>query len=343
MNKKILVTGGCGYIGSHTVIELMQLGFNVIIADDFSNSNNLTLDRIAKIVAKKPIFELVDLKDFTKTNSLFKKHSDIDAVVHFAAHKAVGESVQNPLKYYQNNLYALINILIGMKNNNIKNFIFSSSATVYGKPNSLPINENEPTKRPSSPYGNSKKIAEEILQDEAKSNPYFSAISLRYFNPIGAHISGLIGELPSGIPNNLMPYITQTAIGLRDKLIVYGNDYPTRDGTPIRDYIHVSDIAEAHIMALRRLLENKCDSQFEVFNLGTGTGYTVMEVIKTFKKISGIDLKYKISGRRAGDVSELYASNLLAMEKLNWKVKNGLDEMISSSWKWEQNVTLNHE
>jgi UDP-glucose 4-epimerase len=341
MNKKILVTGGCGYIGSHTVVELLEHGFEVVIADDLSNSNDLIVDRISKIAGQRPTFEFVDLKDVSKTRDLFKKHSNIDAVIHFAAHKAVGESVKYPLKYYHNNLYALINVIMAMKEYDVTNFIFSSSATVYGNPDSLPITENETTKRPFSSYGNTKKIAEEILEDEISANPDFSAISLRYFNPIGAHRSGLIGEFPSGIPNNLMPYITQTAVGVRDKLMVYGNDYPTRDGTPIRDYIHVSDLAEAHLLAVKRQIENKCDTPFEVFNLGTGTGYTVMEVISTFEKISGQDLKYEVSERRAGDVTALYAANLLAKEKLGWEVKNELNEMINSSWKWEQNLRHN--
>lgn len=338
MNDKIIVTGGCGYIGSHTVIELIENSYQVIILDDLSNSSEETLDRIEKITGIKPTFINIDLKDANKTNEVFKTHKDAKAVIHFAAYKAVGESINNPLKYYQNNLYSLLNTLSSQIENGINNFIFSSSATVYGIPNKLPITEKNETQRPFSSYGNTKKVAEEILDDLINSNATFSAISLRYFNPIGAHKSGLIGELPSGIPNNLMPYITQTAVGIRKKLMVYGNDYPTKDGTPIRDYIHVVDLAKAHVIAVKRLIEKKQETDFETFNLGTGNGFSVLDVIHTFESVTNSKLNYEIVERRAGDVPELYASTDLAKEKLGWTADKSLDEMIRSSWNWEQKL-----
>ncbi len=338
MNNKIIVTGGCGYIGSHTVIELIENNFEVVIIDDLSNSSKKTLDRIHQITGVKPIFVELDLKDASKTNLVFSEHKDAKAVIHFAASKAVGESVKNPLKYYKNNLYSLVNTLIAQIENGINNFIFSSSATVYGTPEILPITEENKTQRPFSAYGNTKKIAEEILEDLINSNDSFSAISLRYFNPIGAHESGLIGELPSGIPNNLMPYITQTAVGLREKLMVYGNDYPTPDGTPVRDYIHVLDLANAHVIAVKRLLLEKQETALETFNLGTGKGFSVLDVIKSFEEVAGINLNYEIVERRPGDVSQLFASTDLAKIKLGWTANKTLNEMISSSWQWEQNL-----
>jgi len=338
MKNIILVTGGCGYIGSHTVIKLIENDFDVIIADDLSNSTIESIDRIEKITNVRPAFINIDLKEVAKVRTLFHDFQQIDAVIHFAAHKAVGESVQKPLMYYQNNLFSLINILTCQLEVPIHNFIFSSSATVYGTPETLPITEKNETQRPFSPYGNTKKIAEEIIEDCTKASLNFSAISLRYFNPIGAHSSGLIGELPNGIPNNLMPYITQTATGLREKLMVYGNDYPTKDGTPIRDYIHVVDLAEAHLSALKRLLNKAQDSTFEIFNLGTGKGYSVLEVIDTFEKVANQKLNYEITERRDGDVPVLYAATKLAEEKLHWKATETLEEMIRSSWSWEQNI-----
>tara|TARA_B110000240_G_C13407816_1_gene413844 strand:+ start:48 stop:1085 length:1038 start_codon:yes stop_codon:yes gene_type:complete len=338
MKKKILVTGGCGYIGSHTVLKLLENNFEVIIADDLSNSSIASLDRIEKITNIRPAFINIDLKDMAKVREFFQAHQELAAVIHFAAYKAVGESVQKPLLYYQNNLFSLINVLTSQLEVNCTNFIFSSSATVYGTPETLPVTEQDQTKRPFSAYGNTKKMAEEIIEDTTKSSKDFSAISLRYFNPIGAHPSGLIGELPSGIPNNLMPYITQTARGLREKLLVYGNDYPTKDGTPIRDYIHVVDIAEAHVKALQRVLNKAQDNAFEVFNLGTGKGYSVLEVIEAFEKVTHQKLNYEITARRAGDVPVLYAATKLAEEKLHWKATGELEEMIRSSWAWEQNV-----
>ena len=338
MKKKILVTGGCGYIGSHTVVELIENNFEVIIIDDLSNSNKETISNIQKITGVKPTFYECDLKDIHHLKNILKCNKDIEATIHFAAYKAVGESVAKPLLYYQNNLVSLVNILISQLEIGVTNFIFSSSATVYGNPKKLPITEENETERPFSPYGNTKKIAEEILEDLSKANKEGNIISLRYFNPIGAHQSGLIGELPNGIPNNLMPYITQTAIGLREKLSVYGNDYPTPDGTPIRDYIHVVDLAKAHVKALKRQLQNKQEENFEIFNLGTGKGYSVLEVINTFEKVSKMKLNFEIVQRRDGDVPKLYANARLAEEKLNWKAECDLKEMIASAWKWEEKV-----
>ena len=338
MKQKILVTGGCGYIGSHTVVELIENNFDVLIIDDFSNSNKETIENIHKITGVKPIFYACDLKEIHMVRKILKENKDIAATIHFAAYKAVGESVAKPLLYYQNNLVSLLNILSTQLEIGTTNFIFSSSATVYGNPKTLPITEENETQRPFSPYGNSKKIAEEILEDLSKANKDCNLISLRYFNPIGAHKSGLIGELPNGIPNNLMPYITQTAVGLRDKLSVYGNDYPTPDGTPIRDYIHVVDLAKAHVKALKRQLQNKQEENFEVFNLGTGKGYSVLEVIKAFEEVSKQKLNYEIVARRDGDVPKLYAATKLAEEKLEWKANKSLEEMIASAWQWEQKV-----
>lgn len=341
MNKatasKVIVTGGCGYIGSHTVIELQQSGFDVIVVDDLSNSSAETIDRIVQITGKSPVFVNLDLKDEKACYSFFKEHQEASGVIHFAAHKAVGESVQKPLMYYQNNFFSLINCLSAMHELEMNNFIFSSSATVYGTPETLPITESEQTQRPFSPYGNTKKVAEEILEDFIDSTDKFAAISLRYFNPIGAHVSGLIGELPSGIPNNLMPYITQTAAGVREKLMIFGNDYPTKDGTPIRDYIHVVDLAKAHVVAIQRLLDKKQEKNYEIFNLGTGIGYSVMDVIQTFEEVSDQKLNYEITDRRPGDVTFLFASTDLAKEKLGWVAEKNLSEMISSSWEWERN------
>ena len=338
MKQKILVTGGCGYIGSHTVVELIENNFEVLIIDDFSNSNKETIENIHKITGVKPTFYTCDLKEIHTVRKILKENKDIAATIHFAAYKAVGESVVKPLLYYQNNLVSLLNILSTQLEIGTTNFIFSSSATVYGNPKTLPITEENETQRPFSPYGNSKKIAEEILEDLSKANKDCNLISLRYFNPIGAHKSGLIGELPNGTPNNLMPYITQTAVGLRDKLSVYGNDYPTPDGTPIRDYIHVVDLAKAHVKALKRQLQNKQEENFEVFNLGTGKGYSVLEVIKTFEEVSKKKLNYEIVARRDGDVPKLYAATKLAEEKLEWKANKSLEEMIASAWQWEQKV-----
>ncbi len=338
MKDKVIVTGGCGYIGCHTVITLIHHNYEVVIIDDFSNSSPQILDRIERISGVRPHFEQVDLKSFEATQAVFKTHKDAKAVIHFAAHKAVAESIQNPLMYYQNNLFSLLNVLKAQQENSINHLIFSSSATVYGNPSKMPITEDAPTQRSSSPYGNTKKIAEEILEDFTNSQSEISVISLRYFNPIGAHASGQIGEFPSGIPNNLMPYITQTAAGIREKLMVFGNDYPTKDGTPIRDYIHVVDLAEAHLKALERLLDTSTTSPLEVFNLGTGNGFSVLEMIKAFEAVSGRPLNYEITDRRPGDVPEMFASTDLAKNVLKWEASRNLKDMIQSSWTWEQNL-----
>ncbi|HPR56927.1 MAG TPA: UDP-glucose 4-epimerase GalE [Bacteroidales bacterium] len=332
--KKILVTGGTGYIGSHTTVELQQKGYDVVIVDNFSNSQADVLDNIEAISGKKPAFENFDLSDREKTLDFFSRYHDLDAIIHFAAFKAVGESVAKPLLYYQNNIFSLVNILQGMLNNNINNLVFSSSCTVYGQPDKLPVDELAPVQQAMSPYGNTKQISEEIIQDTVRSSS-LKAIALRYFNPIGAHESSKIGELPLGVPNNLVPFITQTAIGIREQLKVFGSDYPTPDGTPIRDYIHVVDLAKAHVIAVDRMLENKTKKTFEVFNLGTGKGYSVLEVINSFEKVSGLKLNYKIVDRRPGDVTEVWADTRFANEELGWKAEKGIDEMTLSAWNWE--------
>jgi UDP-glucose 4-epimerase len=331
---KILVTGGTGYIGSHTVVELQQKGYEVVIIDNLSNSKKEVVDNITKITGIKPYLEIFDLVDNKKTADFFKRHDDLKGVIHFAAYKAVGESVEKPLMYYRNNLVSLINILESMIENKVENFVFSSSCTVYGQPDELPVSENAPIKKAESPYGNTKQISEEIIQDTVKVKPV-KAIALRYFNPIGAHKSALIGELPLGVPNNLVPFITQTAIGIRDQLKVFGNDYNTPDGTAIRDYIHVVDLAKAHVVAVDRMIKGKMKSNFEVFNLGTGNGYSVLEVIKSFEKVSGQKLNYKIVDRRAGDVEQVWANPEYSNNELRWKAEKGLDEMTLSAWKWE--------
>lgn len=334
---KILVTGGVGYIGSHTCVELQQNGHEVIIVDNLSNSNIEVLDAIAKITGIKPEFENFDLADKTKTEDFFNRHSDIQGVIHFAASKAVGESVDQPLMYYRNNLFSLVNILQSMKDNAIENLVFSSSCTVYGQPEELPVNENAPVQKAESPYGNTKQISEEIIFDTVKSSN-IKGIALRYFNPIGAHESAIIGELPLGVPNCLMPYITQTAIGIREQLSVFGSDYNTPDGTAIRDYIHVADLAKAHVIAVERMVNKKMKKNFEFFNLGTGNGYSVLEVINSFEKVSGEKLNYKIVGRRAGDIEQVWADTNFANDELGWKAQKNLDEMTLSAWKWEQKL-----
>tara|TARA_R110002074_G_scaffold107907_18_gene233165 strand:- start:313 stop:1347 length:1035 start_codon:yes stop_codon:yes gene_type:complete len=336
MKSKVIVTGGCGYIGSHTVVELIQSGFDVVIFDNLSNSQEFIIDRIKQITGILPLFEKVDLANEFEADKAYQKHADADSIINFAAYKAVGESVKKPMIYYKNNLYALINSIEAQKKYNIHNFIFSSSATVYGDPESLPITEDLKTQRAFSPYGNTKKMAEEILEDFNRSYTDFKTISLRYFNPIGAHHSGLIGELPNGVPNNLLPYLTQCAAGVLKELQVFGDDYNTKDGTAIRDYIHVVDLAKAHVKALERLLNQKEDTNFEVFNLGTGNGYTVLDIIKTFEKVANKELNYKIVGRRDGDVEALYASTKKAKLKLLWEAQLDLETMIRSSWNWEQ-------
>lgn len=338
MKTKIIITGGTGYIGSHTAVALLESGYEVVLIDNLCNSSIKTVGNIYSITGLRPKMEIVDLCNKKECDEVFNKHGDAIGIIHFAALKAVGESVQSPLRYYQNNLTALMNTLDSAVQNKINNFIFSSSATVYGQPEKVPISEQEKTKRPFSPYGNSKKIGEEIMEDLTLANKEFSIISLRYFNPIGAHKSGFLGELPTGTPNNLMPYITQTAIGLRDKLFVFGNDYPTKDGTPIRDYVHVLDLADAHLKALERILKRQNKSPMEVFNIGSGKGYSVLDVIYAFERVSGQKLPYEITTRREGDVPELISSADLANEKLGWRATRGLEEMVASAWEWEKKI-----
>ncbi len=340
MSNKILVTGGLGFIGSHTVVALQEKGFEVVIIDNLSNSSKEVLEGIRKITHKKPIFEKIDLRDKKILKRFFKKHTDIQGVIHFAASKAVGESVEKPLLYYENNLSTLVYLLQELKEKPNANFIFSSSCTVYGQADELPINENAPVKKAESPYGNTKQIGEEIISDTCKVKSGLKAISLRYFNPIGAHPSAEIGELPIGMPQNLVPFIMQTAIGMRDQLSVFGNDYPTRDGTCIRDYIHVMDLAQAHVEALERLLGDKTETNFEVFNLGTGNGNTVLEVINTFQEVTKVNLSYKIIGRRKGDVVAAFADTEKANKILGWKAKRDLSEALKSAWKWQQKLSM---
>jgi len=334
---KIVVTGGLGFIGSHTVVELQNEGFDVVAIDNLSNSSEDVLEGIYNITGKKPIFEKLDLRDKASVQNFFKKHNDTVGVIHFAASKAVGESVENPLLYYENNINSLVYLLQELKELPKANFIFSSSCTVYGQAAAMPITENASVQPAMSPYGNTKQIGEEIIQDVSKVTN-LNSILLRYFNPIGAHPSAEIGELPLGIPQNLVPFITQTAIGLREKLSVYGDDYPTPDGTCVRDYIHVVDLAKAHVIALQRLLNRHNLEKVETFNLGTGTGSSVMEVITAFEKVSGKKLAYKIVGRREGDVISAYANTDKANTVLGWKAHSTLEESLASAWKWEQKL-----
>ena len=334
---KILVTGGLGFIGSHTVVELQNEGFEVIAIDNLSNSSMEVLNGIERITGKKPIFENIDLREKTAVQNFFATHTDISGVIHFAASKAVGESVENPLLYYENNISALIYVLQELTKLPSANFIFSSSCTVYGQAEKMPITEDAPIQTAMSPYGNTKQIGEEIITDTSKVSA-LNAILLRYFNPIGAHQSAEIGELPLGVPQNLVPFITQTAIGLREKLSVFGNDYPTPDGTAIRDYIHVVDLAKAHVVALKRLLNQQNLENVEIFNLGTGTGSSVLEVIHAFEKVSDQKLKYQIIGRREGYITEAYANTEKANSILGWKTQSSLEEALASAWKWERKI-----
>lgn len=336
MGKLILVTGGTGFIGSHTVVELQEAGFDVVIVDNLSNSKAEVVDNIEKITGKRPDFENFDLADRGKTLDFFLRHKNIEAVIHFAASKAVGESVQKPLMYYRNNINSLMNILEGMKHSGCKNLVFSSSCTVYGQPEKLPVTESTPRLPAESPYGNTKAINEDIIRDFCHVNPEINGIALRYFNPIGAHPSALIGEAPVGVPNNLVPYITQTAAGLREQLSIFGNDYDTVDGTPVRDYINVVDLSKAHVVTVNRLLERKNKSNYEYFNIGTGNGYSVMELVNAFIKSTGVQLKYKIVGRRAGDIEKIWADTTLANNELGWKAEKTLEETLLSAWNWEK-------
>ncbi len=334
--SKILVTGGLGYIGSHTVVELQNEGFDVVIIDDLSNSSIEVLTRIVSITGIKPEFEQIDLKNKEGVQQFFKKYT-IDGVIHFAASKAVGESVDEPLKYYENNITTLTYVLKEMIANNVSNFIFSSSCTVYGQADELPITENAPTKPAESPYGATKKMGEIIIEDTTKATD-LNAIALRYFNPIGAHETAKIGELPLGIPQNLIPYVVQTAAGIRECLSVFGDDYDTPDGTAIRDYIHVVDLAKAHIVALNRLLKNENKAECEFFNIGTGTGSSVLDVINAFEKATNKKVNYKTVARRAGDITSAYADTSLANKELGWKAELSLEVALASSWKWQESL-----
>ncbi|MGY0393449.1 UDP-glucose 4-epimerase GalE [Bizionia sp. KMM 8389] len=335
---KILVTGGLGFIGSHTVVELQKKGFEVVIIDNLSNSSIEVLDGITAVSGVTPIFENLDLKNKSAVQDFFSKYKDIKGVIHFAASKAVGESVQEPLMYYENNLNTLIYLLQCLSAKTTANFIFSSSCTVYGQADKMPITEDAPIKPAESPYGNTKQIGEEIIKDTCKVTTHLNAIALRYFNPIGAHPTAKIGELPIGVPQNLVPYITQTGAGLRESLSVFGNDYETPDGTCIRDYIHVVDLAKAHVVALQRLLEGTNSSNYETFNIGTGVGSSVLEVINSFERIADKSLSYKFADRREGDVVSAYADTTKANKELGWEAKSTLDEAMLSAWKWEKNI-----
>ncbi|AEE18569.1 UDP-glucose 4-epimerase [Dokdonia sp. Hel_I_63] len=335
---KILVTGGLGFIGSHTVVELQQIGHDVVIIDNCSNSSTDVLKGISNITGTTPLFEEFDLRDKSKVQDFFDRHNDITGVIHFAASKAVGESVKEPLLYYENNLVTLIYILQELQKKEKASFIFSSSCAVYGQADELPITENAAVKPATSPYGNTKQVGEEIIRDTCSIQPQLNAISLRYFNPIGAHPTAEIGELPLGVPANLVPFITQTGIGLREELSVFGNDYPTPDGTAVRDYIHVVDLAKAHVIALERLIKENNTSNYEVFNVGTGTGSSVLEVINSYEKVAEKSLKYKIVDKREGDVTAAYADTDKANNELGWKAESSLDEAMASAWKWEQKI-----
>ena len=338
MSKQILVTGGTGYIGSHTVVELQNSGFDVVIVDNLSNSKIEVLDNIEKITGIRPGFEKFDLADAKLTDDFFAKYKDVEAVIHFAAFKAVGESVQEPLMYYQNNLNSLMNILAGMNKHGVKNLVFSSSCTVYGQPDKLPVTEETPRKEAESPYGNTKAVSEDIMRDFAKVNTEHNLIALRYFNPIGAHESALIGELPVGIPNNLVPFITQTAAGVRGELSIFGDDYNTPDGTAIRDFINVVDLAKAHVVAINRLLNGKNKKNYEYFNVGTGEGVSVMQLVKAFIEVTGVDLKYKIVGRREGDIEKIWADTSYGNAELGWQAEKTIEETILSAWNWEKRL-----
>ena len=334
--KTVLVTGGLGYIGSHTVVKLISEGFTVIIVDNLSNSEKFILDRIEQISGTRPLFYENDMCDIAVVQNIFQSHH-IDVVIHFAAYKSVGESVKEPLKYFQNNITSLMNVLQAMQDNKVSNLIFSSSATVYGQPEILPATEQTPFQKALSAYGSTKQIGEEILEKVCASGT-INNISLRYFNPVGAHESALIGELPKGIPNNLFPYVMQTAAGKLKELTVFGNDYDTPDGSCLRDYIHVDDLAKAHVKACERLLQNRQNATFEVYNIGTGKGTSVLEMIAAFEKITHQKLNYIIGPRREGDAAAVYADTAKANEAMNWKTELNLDDMIASSWKWEKNL-----
>ena len=336
--KKILVTGGLGYIGSHVVVELQIIGFEVIIIDNLSNSSLSVIDGITKTSGITPVFENLDLKNKDQVFSFFQRHFDIVGVIHFAAHKAVGESVNDPLKYYHNNINSLVYLLEGLNRLDAPKLIFSSSCTVYGQADHLPITEDAKIKDAESPYGNTKKMGEQIISDVCKSDSKLEAIALRYFNPIGAHELAHIGELPIGVPQNLVPFITQTAIGIRDKLSIFGNDYPTPDGTGIRDYIHVVDLAKAHVTSLLRLLEEKNKDNFEFYNIGTGKGTSVIEVLDSFEEVNSIKINYSFEPRRSGDIISAFADTSKAKSVLGWEAKLTLKDALFSAWEWEKKL-----
>ena len=333
--KKILVTGGTGYIGSHTVVELQNSGYEVVIADNLSNSKIEVLDGIESITGIRPLFEKVDLSSVAECKDFFEKYTGIEAIIHFAASKAVGESVEKPLLYYGNNLNSLMNILEAMKKYSIPNLVFSSSCTVYGQPDQLPVTESTPRKEAESPYGNTKSICEDIIRDTVNAHSELKGIALRYFNPVGAHPSAKIGELPLGVPNNLIPFLTQTVAGIRPELSVFGDDYDTPDGSCIRDYINVLDLAKAHVVAIERLIEDKQKENYEYFNVGTGRGVSVLEIIESFERATGEKVPHKIVGRRAGDIEQIYADTSYANGELGWKSERTLDETLLSAWQWQ--------
>lgn len=338
MRELILVTGGTGYIGSHTAVELIEAGYDVVIVDNLSNSNADVIDGIEKICGKQLPLEICDCSDYDAMKAVFSKYEKISAVIHFAASKAVGESVQKPLLYYRNNLVSLITMLRLMSEFKCKGFVFSSSCTVYGQPDVLPVDENASVKPAMSPYGNTKQVGEEIIRDAALAGLPFKSILLRYFNPIGAHPSAEIGELPLGVPQNLVPFVTQTAAGIRQKLSVFGNDYNTPDGSCIRDYIDIVDLARAHVIAMKRLLNGKAEKELEIFNLGTGKGLSVLEILKTFEKVTGVNLNYEIVGRREGDIEQIWANPDYANNVLGWKSEKSAEETLLSAWKWQQKL-----
>ena len=337
---RILVTGGTGYIGSHTVVELMQQGYEVVIVDNLSNSDKNVLEGITAITGKAPAFEQVDCNDAQALEQVFARYTDIEAVIHFAASKAVNESVEQPLKYYRNNLLSLITLLEQMKAHGVHHVVFSSSCTVYGQPSAehLPVDETAPIQIALSPYGNTKQINEEILRDQAYADASLHATILRYFNPVGAHPSAMIGELPNGIPQNLLPFVTQTAAGLRQQLKVYGNDYNTPDGSCIRDYIYVVDLAKAHVKAVERMLAGLPEEQVEVFNLGTGRGLSVLELVNTFIEVNGVDVPYEIVGRREGDIEQVWAKPDKANNVLGWSADTPIEDVLKSAWQWEKKI-----
>lgn len=341
MKQTILVTGGTGFIGSHTTVELIEAGYKVVIVDNLSNSKIEVLDGIEKITGVRPAFEQVDLRDFAATEAVFAKYPDIEGIIHFAASKAVGESVQKPLLYYRNNIVSLVNLLELMPKYNVKGIIFSSSCTVYGQPKleNLPVKEDCPHQKATSPYGNTKEINEQIITDYIHSGANIKSIVLRYFNPIGAHPSAEIGELPNGVPNNLIPFVTQTAMGIRKELTIFGNDYSTPDGTCIRDYIYVVDLAKAHVAAMRRVLDEETES-LEFFNIGTGKGNSTLEIVNTFEKATGVKLNWKFGPRREGDIEEIFGNVEKANKVLGWKAEAKLDDVLRSAWKWQEKLRV---